>query len=448
MKYATLTALFMFALAMKSFSQAVPPRVHIVNAETKLAPLYGAASAVDVDSILITLQLTGTYDAVAPANNTVSFTINNGTISVSPLFNGSGTNTETLTILSGDWPLTATPVVKTYKLAIRKSGRAARMVSDQVGQIEITGHPGTQHVIRYSNSAIRLNTSYDSAKSFWVEIGANFDLVDGLEANNFFSGVFFHRRDIRPLKRTGSNNVGVFAGIYESKTATSELEQNFSIRSFYDSTSFTSGNPAEMSIYTGVGNYVTRKVVKNVGLFFSPQLRISNRSANDDGLHFFVSTWFDLQWQRISEERTFSVSKLLDTMAINIASMKEYDLSNFKRSSDVRSHYIGLGLPIFFRETTKQDDVVHLFINPVFGISNQPTTAYLESIEAATEQDLKDIKRPWSPFYTVQFRLNEEKYGISFTGEVRGLLKENNRPLVSLALSKKFDLTKFIEFSK
>ena len=50
-------------------------------------------------------------------------------------------------------------------------------------------------------------------------------------------------------------------------------------------------------------------------------------------------------------------------------------------------------------------------------------------------------KRNWNPFALVQFRLNEEKYGISITGEVRSMLMRDAKPVVSLALSKKFDLS-------
>lgn len=91
------------------------------------------------------------------------------------------------------------------------------------------------------------------------------------------------------------------------------------------------------------------------------------------------------------------------------------------------------------------DENIHLFINPVFGLSNQPNKNYINSLLQPTKQE--EPKRKWAPFYAVQFRLNEEKYGIAFTGEVRGLLRRNNQPFVSLALSKKFDLAKFMEFN-
>jgi len=47
----------------------------------------------------------------------------------------------------------------------------------------------------------------------------------------------------------------------------------------------------------------------------------------------------------------------------------------------------------------------------------------------------------WNPFYLIQFRLNEEKYGISFTGEVRSILLRDSKSVITISLSKKFDLS-------
>lgn len=67
--------------------------------------------------------------------------------------------------------------------------------------------------------------------------------------------------------------------------------------------------------------------------------------------------------------------------------------------------------------------------------------------EVATNSNLSSVSRNWYAFYLVQFRLNEEQYGLSFSGEVRGLLKKNSPPVITLVLSKKFDLAKLIEFT-
>ncbi len=304
------------------------------------------------------------------------------------------------------------------------------------------------------NIEIRVTTigAYDRNKSFWIEVGSNFDLVDGLQPNNFFSGVFFYKRDIEKIKsNSGSNRLGVFAGVFESKTLTDQVEEPLALRTYYDTTSVIPDQEF-LKVYKAIGSRIKRITVRNVGLFFSPQFRITGRSANQDGLHVFVSGWAELQWQRVNEELDFENISILrtDTLPINdVLGNDQYFNKTVKRETDIRSHYFGAGLPIFFKETVN-GNIVHLFINTVAGITSQPTEQYLR---AKSVYDLNPLKyelpiRKWSPFYVIQFRLNEENYGIAFTGEVRGLLKKDNRPYVSLALSKKFDLTKFIEFNK
>ena len=43
---------------------------------------------------------------------------------------------------------------------------------------------------------------------------------------------------------------------------------------------------------------------------------------------------------------------------------------------------------------------------------------------------------------------NHNQIQMNFTGEVRGLIMKNSRPFVSLAVTNKFDLSKFMEFAK
>lgn len=132
----------------------------------------------------------------------------------------------------------------------------------------------------------------------------------------------------------------------------------------------------------------------------------------------------------------------IDTTVEDLANIDQYESKELKFENDIKSHYFGIGLPIFFREEIESlDENVHLFINPIIGGTNQPTQDYLTNLIKNTP-----IRRHWAFFYAIQFRLNEEKIGVAFTGEVRGLLKKDNAPFVSLALTKKFDLTKFLVF--
>jgi hypothetical protein len=290
--------------------------------------------------------------------------------------------------------------------------------------LAVPGSDTTQQII-VSNNGI-----YNANKPFWIEMGSNFDLVDGLQPNNLFAGVFLYKRDIRKFcKKNSSNNIGLFAGVYESKAISSKLPVDSNFAAYYDKTPFHPKQHDSLPIFRDSGTLTLTRVVKNISLFFSPQVRLTNQSANADGIHMFASFWLELQWQRVREEYDYSWLKRVDTIW---RPEKEITANLYKKQpleTDFRTHYWGVGLPVYFKEGD-----VNVFFNPVLGYSNQPYST------------MPVGKRKWSFFYIFQFRLNEEKYGFAFTGEVRGLIRKNISPIVSLALTKKFDLSKLIEY--
>lgn len=437
------TIAFLVSVSFASSAQ----RIQIVSGSSAIAPIVSKEPATRVDTVNLVLQLKDAFDKKDPSKNKITLHMQSGTIidSVTPVFIN-GQREQIISLPASAWPGEGSVAQTTVPVYLRSKSRQTKLANDEAGQIEIKDDPSGFHVIRISNSAIPLSTKFQPQKSFWVEVGSNFDLTDGLQPNNFFSGVFFHKRDVREVI-SKTKNFGVFAGIYQSKTVGSTTDQDFSFKEYYDSSSFIPGVRDSMKIFKAVGSFTTSRVVKNLGLFFSPQLRLTNGSSNDDGLHFFTSLWVDLQWQKISEDKQFSQLRKQDSMMVHLNRMTDYRSVSYKKETDIRSHYLGIGFPIFYRESTSLEDVVQLFVNPVIGISNQPNEDYFRSLEVAEAKGMRMPYRKWIPFYIVQFRLNEEKYGISFTGEVRGLLARNNPPFVSLALSKKFDLTKFIEFT-
>ncbi|MBS1782750.1 MAG: hypothetical protein JSS78_06770 [Bacteroidetes bacterium] len=285
---------------------------------------------------------------------------------------------------------------------------------------------------------IRLVSShrYDGNKPFWIEMGANLDLIDGLQANNLFGGVFLYKRDIRPLTKNKSDNIAIFAGVYESKTLSSTSGSNFRTFSYYNDKSFYRPDSAYIFSDTGAVSY--RQQVRNVGLFFAPQVRLSDGTANADGVHLFFSLWAELQWQRITNTLQTDGVRRLDSISIHRSDISKFGPMLTTEEMDIRSHYFGAGFPIFM----KWNDA-NLFFNPIVGGSNQPREKDLLQIFFNKDHS---IERNWFGFYVLQFRLSEEHYGLAFSGEVRGLLVEDSRPFVTLVLSKKFDLSKLIEF--
>lgn len=291
-------------------------------------------------------------------------------------------------------------------------------------------------------------------KPFWIEIGANLDLVDGLAANNFFTGVFFYKRDLKKFynrknKKIDSsfknNNISIFAGVYESKTSSDSAIGNGreSFR-YFDRGAINLIRNDSFPVFTDTGSLHYKTVTRNVSLFFSPSIRLTNGSANMDGLHIFASIWTELLWSRKSIITNGDQLNRKDTIFVPGNQLKGIPGAPFSTNKfyDYRTQYFGIGLPIYMK-----DNDVNLFVNPIFGVSNQRDIPVVQTISNSDEDQLFLIpKHKWNPFYIAQFRLSEEKFGFAFTGEIRGFMLQNSKPQISMALTKKFDLNKFLEY--
>ena len=408
-------------------------------------------------TIPVKLILNGGFDKTDASKNEVKFEIKPGTISFPLSFvNNNGNEKEaSISIPANDWPASEAAGPKEYvcNLIVKVLSTAKPIASNEIGEIIIAGQSSNFETIVFSSDAIPLDTRYKPNKPFWVEVGANFDLIDGVKPNNPFLVFFFIKETsgrfgkIQPYSTTmHTKTLDCLVVFLNQKRLRPTKQKIFFQRTYFNNTSFIPGNPDSIKLFKDAGKYAVRKSVSNVGLFFSPQLRLTNGSANEDGLHVFASLWMELQWQQIKIENDFSNLVRVDSSVVNINQLPRFDsttTNNQKSEFDVRSHYFGFGLPIFFRENEAQ-----LFLNPVIGFSNQPTSHYLDQLIMSKKTTDAPPERRWNWFYAFQFRLNEENYGVSFTGEVRGLLVKNSPPYVSIALSKKFDLNKFLEFSK
>lgn len=404
---------------------------------TLIQPIYSQKKQIRIDTIQMRLKLTGDYDSNA---NQVHFTLLDTTLS-----NNLKIKDTIITISENEWNISlANNGLYSPILYAQADNMVDTLRDTQYGYIVIKGQSQS------GSHTIKLNQrNYNPSKPFWVEVGTNFDFADGLQPNNFFGGVFLYERDIRPSipftfigKRhkddiAKPSNFGIFAGVFESKSVTDVRDSNLT-RRYYDQNSLALIDTlGRRGVFGDTGVLKTSTVVKNIGLFFSPQIRLTNGTANTDGLHVSLSLWIELQWQRISNNIDYSGLKRKDTTFVRPADLNLYATPEVKKEIDVRSHYIGIGLPIFY----KRDDA-NAFINPVIGISNQPGSELIRTSFKTSALP----ERSWQPFYMFQFRLNEEHFGMAFTGEVRGLLKKGNPPFVSLALTKKFDLSKFLDF--
>ncbi|WP_143013810.1 hypothetical protein [Mucilaginibacter sp. OK268] len=321
-------------------------------------------------------------------------------------------------------------------------------------------------IIKGQNQALRgsqrikINTM---DKPFWAEIGMNFDLLDNIKTNNFYAGVYMFDKDIAKFRLWGKdngNNVSFTGGVYESQSVSSRSTNNLFDYKDGGSTILdtTTGNIKSYKTYrdTGVINSTTK--IKRIGLFFSPHFRLTNEKTEVNGLHIFFSLHLEMLWQRVSSTIDYSKAKqtyiiTTDTGATEKIRVAGLPYKNQSFDFDFRSHYLGVGLPLYIKEND-----FNLYLNPVLGLTTQdfaiisdynldhakPGT-YLDINNTAFGYDqILNIKRPkktWNGFFLFQFRLNDVAYGITFSGEVRGITVQGAKPVITLALSKKFDLS-------
>lgn len=296
---------------------------------------------------------------------------------------------------------------------------------------------------------------------FWAEVGTNFDLLDKIKTNNFYAGVFGYLKDIARIGgKKGNNNLSFVAGVYESQSVSlgSSLSDGFTYRDGTSSVLDTVNKRNQYKFYTDTGKINVTTSVKSIGIMFSPQLRLTDGKLTDNGFHISASAYIELLWQRVSS--TIDYSKT-GRNTVNYATSKDSLIRNVpyrekEFNLDYRSHYFGVGAPIYIRE-----DRYTLYINSVFGFTSQRFAVVDQSRPLDLSQyqpNLQNIhqgynsylgfaqpKHGWNCFYVFQYRLTEVAYGLTFSGEVRGLFLQGSKPVITLALSKKFDLSALLK---
>jgi len=291
---------------------------------------------------------------------------------------------------------------------------------------------------------------------FWAEGGTNFALLDNIKTNNFYAGVYMFSKDIAriggnekdtSMKDEKNNDLSFVGGVYESQSIGSSATSSAGI-------AYRSGN----TFVRDTGSVKANTGVKSIGILFSPHLKITNGKTDANGFHMFVSLYAELLWQTVTS--TFDYSKAAKDTAIAVLppgkTIANYPYKEGSVSYDSRSHYIGLGLPVYIKENE-----FTLYINSVIGATNQKFYVSNNAVNSggnnsgdyylqdpATSGDyikaltFNSPAHDWNGFLLFQYRLNDVAYGITFSGEIRELLLSNAKPVVTLALSKKFNLSK------
>lgn len=407
----------------KAGKETVNSTITIQSRSKNIAPFFNEANAPQIDSVKIRLLVSGPFDR---SKNIASFYIDSGAA----------------------WPNDP----QLQNTAIRIDEKIWNDAIKNNGIIDTVIFLETAHCdINVKTKKLRIKLRGDSIdcitvwltrknavipnKPFWIELGANFDVADGFKATNLYSGVFLYKKDLADKK--GRTRLSILGGVYESKSSIGTVSSDSGLL-YRDGRSYISDSTGtRFPVFRDTGILNATVTSTNVGLFFSPQYRLSHSPADSNGFHIFLSLWTEQLWQTI--RTSYDYSKLSSPAAANTTLYvpKEdvflYRSKTEKQVEDFRSHFFGLGMPMYLKEGE-----ANLFVNPVFwGITNTP---YLSKALDEKGNAIFSSGKKWHSFYLIQFRLSEEKFGFTFTGEIRGLYQKNYKPYISIALSKKIDL--------
>jgi hypothetical protein len=304
---------------------------------------------------------------------------------------------------------------------------------------------GQPHIEKGSQQRVDISIK---DKPFWAELGTNFDLLDNIKTNNFYAGIYMFDKDIaRILGTRGVDNLSLTGGVYESQ----------SLSSHSTSSSGLAYRDLKL-VHRDTGIVTSSTSVKSIGIFASPHWKLTSGKTDANGFHVFFSFYSEILWQTISTTFKYPPSTAGDTIpAKNLPqnmTLASYPYKQNSLSFDFRSHYQGFGFPIYLKETA-----FNLYINDVFGLTSQ--RFYINNgnadqpnqnnlLDPLTYNYIKELtflspRHPWNGFFLFQFRLNEVTYGLTFSGEIREVLLQNAKPVITLALSKKFDLDQVLK---
>ena len=281
---------------------------------------------------------------------------------------------------------------------------------------------------------------------FWAEVGANFDLLDNIKTNNFYAGIFVFNKDIARIatpnfwifKRKGErkNNLSFVGGVYESQAVSTTTTSSGGVR--YRTTD---------SIYRDTGIIKASTSVKSIGILFSPMLRLNSVKTEANGFHIYTSLYLELLWQTVRSDFDYKDAGRFGSAMPSTLDIERYPYREKAINYDFKSSYYGIGLPLLLK-----DNSFSLYINPVLGLTNQGyyikrnyPNQTIDMADNYTRALTFENINGWNAFLLFQYRLNAVAYGLTFSGEIRGLLNDNSKPVATLAISKKFNIDKLFK---
>ena len=263
-------------------------------------------------------------------------------------------------------------------------------------------------------------------RKYNLHIGTNFDLKDRFEANSFYSEI-----DVF-LPNLVCKKWGLRGGIYKNNSvSTLEEQERDLLLTEIQENSITNDS---LTIVTSQVSSTPTVSYENLGFYAGILFTIKKHKEKHSSFEIFASLNFELIQRK--EKYTYEDKLIfplensrisLDSLANN--SMLQRTLSSNRTGTRTRkyfSSYIGIGFPMLYNNKH-----IQVMLNPTFGAGHPGFSI--------NGNDSSKI------FGSIQFSLMEKKFGIKLSGDIRRYWGFGQDPIITLNLSKSFDLTSIFE---
>lgn len=168
------THLYTIHFSSKPIPVVTNTTITLKSGSTSINPLYSKEDKIKTDSAHISLDVSGNIlNDTAILFETILLTLPNHPVLLNNPLKITKARWDTLTNVGKK-----TGTLDTF-LYVQTAFMPDTLKEDEIGQIIIHGQPQQFHILRLTEKGL-----YNPGKPFWIETGANFDLLDGIKANN------------------------------------------------------------------------------------------------------------------------------------------------------------------------------------------------------------------------------------------------------------------------
>ena len=299
--------------------------------------------------------------------------------------------------------------------------------------VNMTITPNATHMVRIKNGLDKNKLNKDQnfgAEDFRLDLGSNFDLLDGLKGQGLYANVFTYAPDLVkisfPVKEEAKKDrskakglkIGILSGIRRNRTFNDSTTVNTARGITYLVIDSLKSQPDAVKYLRSEYNISDQTSFDNTSLHFSPIVRLYKNEKSTA----FLAFGYNLERRKRNSQITYALVKTDSIIGAPGRRQSEIEPQRTLKRT-YHDHHFFIKTPMFFKVNKVNVNIV-------------PTFGYVDS----------DFARDARLYFGVSFNAIELKSGINLGGEVLGYFGEASRfnpPYINFYLSKALNLDLF-----